>query len=96
MAMEKITISRQEIAVYKALSSTAGWMTISAISKHIEDAAAPGSINRIMLKLVDLELVDLVKMHPAFHYRWSEKAAKQNAPYLQQLKKAAEVFGAGQ
>lgn|ERR1700693_545006 len=91
--MENSEISIQELQIINVLRlNPSQWFSNHEIKKMI-GIVSDRTVRARTLKLVNLGLVDQVKVFPSHKYRWSETAAKQNASYVMQIDKAAEVFG---
>lgn len=90
--METNEISIQEAKTFRALKACTSWITSKQLTEAIGEAA-PRSVRLYLSKFVKLGLADLAEVWPGHRYRYSEKAGKRNAAYLQRLEKALEVFG---
>jgi DNA-binding Lrp family transcriptional regulator len=89
--MEKNEISTHELAVCAALRREPfRWLSNNQIAS--EAKISERTVRAHTRRLVELGLLDLAEVFPAHRYRWSTKAEKRNAAYLNRLDKAREVF----
>ena len=88
--MERNEVSVHQVKIYVAIKNAAGWIT----NKEIATAAgvAERTARQHSLNLVKLGVLDLAEVFPAHKYRFSEKAAKRNAAYVNRLESARQVF----
>jgi DNA-binding transcriptional ArsR family regulator len=88
--MESSEVSRHQILVFRFLQQATVWVTAKDVAKATKVASR--TARHHLLLLTKMGLVDVAEVFPGHRYRFSEKAGKRNAAYLQRLEYSAKVF----
>ena len=89
--METDEVSVHQLRVFLFVKESQRWITAKEIAWGAN--VAPRTARAHALKLVQLEIFDVMEVSPAHRYRLSEKANRRNQAYLLRLQKAQEAFG---
>ncbi len=89
--MERNEISLHEVNIYKTfLGAPKKWFTNQEVAAL---AGVAGRTARMHTKrLASIGVLDQAELFPGHRYRFSEKAAKRDAGYLNRLNRAIEIF----
>lgn len=89
--MERNEISLHEVKLFLAIKGRDGkWATSRDLAA--EAGVAERTARAHLLKLVNLNVLDVAEVFPAHRYRLAGKAEKRNTSYFVRLRNAIEVF----